>query len=300
MKRFFLLNVIFIGMTTCAHSQELNCQVQITTQQVSGTDKRIFDMMKTQIYEFMNNRKWTTETFGNEERIDCSILINITERLTADEFNATLQIQSRRPVFESSYNSVLLNFIDNDIHFKYAEGQQLNYSETAYLSNLTSVLAFYAYMVIGLDYDSFSLNGGTPYFQKALAIANNAQGSDEKGWKAFDGNRNRYWMINNILDAPFIPLRECMYNYHRKGLDVMSQNSAAGRAMILQSIESLMKVHNIKPLSFSIQLFFNAKADEIINIFAGAKPEEKSKVLDVVNVIDLTNSNKYQKITNTN
>ena len=299
MKKFFLL-IVIIGLTNYLAAQELNCQVQITTQQVSGTDKRIFDMMKTQIYEFMNNRKWTTETFRNEERIDCSILINITERLSTDEFSATFQIQSRRPVFESSYNSVLLNFNDNDVHFKYVEGQQLDYSETTYLSNLTSILAFYANMVVGLDYDSFSLNGGSPYFQKALVIANNAQGSDERGWKAFDGTRNRYWMINNMLDAPFIPLRECMYTYHRKGLDIMAQNSTAGRAAILSSIESLTKVHNLKQGSFSLQVFFNAKADEIINIFTSGTAEEKTKILDVLNVIDATNSNKYQKITNTN
>ncbi len=298
MKKKIIL-LLFIICINHLHAQELNCQVQINTQQLSGTDKRIFDLMKTQIYEFMNNRKWTAETFKNEERIDCSILINITERLAPDEFNATFQIQSRRPVFETSYNSVLLNFIDNDMHFKYAEGQQLDYSETTYLSNLTSILAFYANFVIGLDYDSFALNGGSSYFQKALAIANNAQGSDERGWKAFDGTKNRYWMINNILDAPFIPLRECLYNYHRNGLDVMSQNAVAGRAEILKSIESLSKIHNIKPLSFSLQLFFIAKSDEIINIFSGAKPEEKTKIMEVLTIIDPTNSNKYQKITNT-
>lgn len=299
MKTFSLLLVI-IFTANLAIAQELLCKVDINTQQVSGTDKRVYDNMKTQIYEFLNNRKWTTETFKNEERIDCSILINITERLSTDEFNATLQIQTRRPVFESSYNSVLLNFIDNDVHFRYTEGQQLEYSENTYISNLTSILAFYANMVIGLDYDSFSLNGGTPYFQKALSIANNAQGSDEKGWKAFDGTRNRYWMINNMLDAPFIPLRECMYNYHRKGLDIMYQNTVAGRTVILESIESLSKVHNIKPLSFSLQVFFNAKSDEIINIFMGATAEEKTKIMEVLSVIDPTNNNKYQKITNTN
>lgn len=299
MKTFFLLLVIlFTAQLSIA--QELLCKVDINTQQVSGTDKRVYDNMRTQIYEFVNNRKWTTETFRNEERIDCSILINITERLGTDEFNATLQIQTRRPVFGSSYNSVLLNFIDNDVHFRFAEGQQLEYSENTYISNLTSILAFYAYMVVGLDYDSFSLNGGTPYFQKALLIANNAQGSDERGWKAFDGTRNRYWMINNMLDAPFIPLRECMYSYHRKGLDVMYQNTAAGRKVILESIESLQKVHNVKQLSFSLQVFFNAKADEIINIFIAAQPEEKTKIMEVLGVIDPTNNNKYQKITNTN
>lgn len=297
MKTFFLLPIFFLTVYVAA-AQELNCKVDFSTQQVSGTDKVIYDNMKTQISEFLNNRKWTNETFRNDERIECNILINITERLGTDEFNATLQIQSRRPVFESSYYSSLINFSDNDMHFRYAQGQQLEYSENAYISNLTSILAFYAYMVIGLDYDTFSLNGGTPYFQKALAIANNAQGSDERGWKAFDGTRNRYWMINNILDAPFIPLRECMYNYHRKGLDVMSQNAAAGRAVILESLLSLEKVHIVKQLSFSLQLFFTAKSDEIVNIFMAAKPEDKTKVLEVLSLIDPTNSNKYQKIIN--
>jgi hypothetical protein len=297
LKKVFLF-IAFFGLTNYLFAQELNCQIQVSTQQVSGTDKRVYDNLKTAIFEFMNNTKWTTETFKNTERIDCSILINITERVAVDEFNATLQIQSRRPVYETSYNSVLLNYIDNDVHFKYSETQPLQFIENTYTSNLTSILAFYSYMVIGLDYDSFSLDGGTPYFQKALAIVNNAQGSDEKGWKAFDGTNNRYWMIYNMLDAPFIPLRECMYNYHRKGLDVMYQNKEAGRAVILESVSSLTKVHNIKPLSISLKIFFNAKADEIISIFSAAKPEEKTSIMSVLTLIDLTNSNKYQKITN--
>jgi hypothetical protein len=297
LKKVFLL-IAFIGLTNYLCAQELNCQIQITTQQVSGTDKRVYDNLKTAIFEFMNNTKWTTETFKNTERIDCSILINITERNAVDDFSATLQIQSRRPIYSSSYNSVLLNYNDNDVHFKYSEALPLQFSETTALSNLTSILAFYSYMVIGLDYDSFSLNGGTPYFQKALATVNNAQGLDEKGWKAFDGDNNRYWMIYNMMDAPFIPLRECMYNYHRKGLDVMYQNQEAGRAVILQSISSLTRVHNIKQGSITLKVFFDAKADELINIFSVAKPEEKTTLLSVLNLIDVTHTNKYQKITN--
>ncbi len=295
-----LLFIVLIGLINQVIAQELNCQIQVSTQQISGTDKRIFDNLKTAIYEFMNNRKWTTESFRNEERIDCSMLLTITERLGPDEFNATLQIQSRRPVYETSYNSILFNFNDNDVHFKYLETQPLEFSETSYLSNLTSILSFYAYMIIGLDYDSFSLNGGSTYFQKALAISNNAQSSEEKGWKAFDGNNTRYWMVNNILDAPFITLRECIYNYHRKGLDVMyqSKDKEEGRAIILQNIESLTKVHNIKPLSFPLRLFFNAKANELINIFSVAPGDEKNRILAVLNLIDPTNSNNYQKIAN--
>jgi hypothetical protein len=279
-----------------SNAQELNCQVQIVSQQIEGTDKRVFDVLKSNIVEFMNSRKWTNDVFRNNERIDCNILINITKRIAIDEFEGTIEIQSRRPVYKTSYNSLLFNFNDNDFHFKYQEGQPLDFMENTYTSNLTSVLAYYAYLIIGLDYDSFSLKGGTQYLQKALAVDNNAQGSSETGWKAFDGTKNRYWVINNLLDATFIPIREAMYKYHRLGLDVMVYDQMGARKAILESLENLKQIHEIKPLSFSMQVFFNAKADEIINIFSGATSEEKNNFFGIVNLIDPTNSNKYQKI----
>ncbi len=277
-------------------SQELNCQVQVVSQQIQGTEKRVFDVLETAIFEFMNNRKWTNDAFKIEERIDCSILINLTDRLAVDEFKGTIKIQSRRPIFKTSYNSVLLNYNDVDFQFKYLESQALDFNETTFTSNLTSVLAYYAYVIIGLDYDSYELNGGTTYLQKALAIVNNAQSAGEKGWKAFDSNKNRYWYINNMMDASFISMRECTYNYHRKGLDVMVDNKEAGRAVIAESLQSLRAVHQIKPLSFSMQVFFNAKSEEVINIFSGAFTDEKAKIVSLLNEIDPTNSIKYTKI----
>jgi hypothetical protein len=288
----FLLSSFSFEVT----AQELNCQVQVLSQQIPGSDKRAFEALQTAIYEFMNNRKWTNESFKLEERIDCSILINLTDRVSTEEYKGTIQVQSRRPTFKSSYNTVLLNFNDQDFQFKYIENQALEFTDNTFTSNLTAVLGFYAYMVIGLDYDSFSMNGGTPYLQKALSIVNTAQDAPEAGWKAFEGNKNRYWMINNYMDASFVPLRECYYNYHRKGLDVMVDNKEGGRAAIAESIESLKKVHAAKPLSFNMQIFFNAKADEIINIFSGAFTDEKSKIINTLNEIDPTNSNKYMKI----
>jgi len=299
LRKLFIL-LLLINLFNTAVSQELNCQVQIVSDQIAGTDKRVFDAMKTAIYEFMNNRKWTNETFKPEERIDCSILINMTEKIGSDEFKGTLQIQSRRPIFKTSYNSVLLNYNDNDVTFKFQDNQPLEFVENTYTSNLASILGYYAYLVIGLDYDSYSLNGGTPYLQKCLAVVNNAQNSGYAGWKAFDSDKNRYWIINNMLDASFVSLRECMYNYHRKGLDVMADNKEAGRAVILESLVNLKKVHQIKPLSFSLQVFFIAKADEIVNIFSGAFSDEKSKIVNLLNEIDPTNSNKYTKITASN
>lgn len=277
-------------------AQELNCKVQVVSPTIQGTDKSVFDNLQTAVYEFMNNRKWTNETFKNNERIDCSILINVSERPAVDEFKATIQVQARRPVYKSSYNSVLLNNNDVDFTFKYLENQTLDYSENIFTSNLTSVLAFYAYFIIGLDYDSFAPNGGTYYFQKALAIVNSAQSGSDLGWKAFDGNKNRYWLVNNMLDATFVPLREATYKYHRLGMDMMVDNKEAARVTILETLQNLKKIHQIKPLSYSMQVFFYAKSDEIINIYSGAFPDEKAKIVNLLNEIDPTNSNKYQKI----
>ena len=295
MKKISLLILFFLSLNSF-YAQELNCKVDVNSDQVPGSDKRVFEALKTAVYEFMNNKKWTSDVFKTEERIDCNILIKVTDRPATDQFNASIQVQARRPVYKSSYNSVLFNYEDKDFTFNYLEGQPLDFSENTFISNLTSVLGFYANYIIGLDYDSFALNGGTTYLQKALAIVNNAQNAGDKGWKAFDGTKNRYWLINNLMDASFVPIRECMYNYHRKGLDVMVDNKDAGRAVILESIESLRKVHEVKPLSFNMQVFFIAKSEELINIFSGGLPEETPKIILVLNDIDPTNSNKYQKI----
>lgn len=294
MRKTILYFLLLI--TSFSFAQELNCKVQVLSQQIQGTDKRVFTTLQTAIFEFMNNKKWTNDQFKLDERIDCSILINVTERPSTDQFVATIQVQSRRPVYKSSYNSVLLNYNDNDFQFTYLENQPLEFNENQFTTNLTSVLGFYAYLIIGMDYDTFSMNGGTTYLQKAQNIVNQAQNTSETGWRAFESNKNRYWLINNMLDAPFINIRECMYNYHRKGLDEMVSNKEGGRANILEALESLRKVHQARPLSFAMQIFFNAKSDEIINIFSGAFSDEKSKVVTLLNDIDPTNSNKYQKI----
>lgn len=300
MKKTVYITLSFLFFAPLVFAQELNCKVQVLSQQIQGTDKRVYETLQTALYEFMNNRKWTNDNFKNEERIDCSILINVTERPNTDEFKATIQVQSRRPIYKTSYNSTLLNFNDQDFQFKYLENQPMDFQDNMFTSNLTSVMAFYAYLIIGMDYDSYALNGGTPYLQKALQIVNNAQNAAEPGWRAFESNKNRYWLITNMLDAPFVNIRECMYNYHRKGLDVMVENKDGGRAVILESLQSLRKVHQTRPLSFSMQVFFNAKSDEIINIFKGGFADEKSKVITLLNDIDPTNSNKYQKIMATN
>lgn len=291
------LSVFLFLLSFASLGQELNCTVQVLAPQVAGTtDKRVFETMQTTIFEFMNNTKWTKDIFLFDERIECSMLINIQEKLSTDEYRATIQVQSRRPVYKSSYNSVLLNHADEDFQIRYLEFQALEYNENTFLSNLTSVLSYYAYMIIGLDYDSYALNGGTPYFQKAQTIVANAQNAPEKGWKPFEGNKNRYWLVENLLNPVFAPLREVTYRYHRLGLDVMVADREGGRKVITDCLDLLQRVHNDRPLSYNMQVYFYAKADELVNVFSNALPVEKNKAITVLNNIDPGNSTKYQKI----
>ncbi len=289
---FLLICLLF--KTTIA--QEFNCSVQISSQQLSDVDKTLTDALQKSVYEFMNNRKWTEDNFLQHERIDCSILINLTERVSTDEFKATLNIQSRRPVFRTSYNTNMLSYVDNDFQFRYVQFETLEYSETSYVSELTSVLSFYAFMILGLDYDSFSLNGGTAYFQKALQIVNNAQTSKYKGWKAFEDSRNRYWMVNNILDQPFKPLRECIYKYHLKGFDLMSEKVMDGRLAVTEALQLLQPLYRNRPNNFSMQVFFQAKMDELVKLYSSANPEEKPRIVTLLTEIDPGHSSKYQQI----
>lgn len=278
-------------------SQELNCSVQVVSPQFqNSTDKKVFQTLQQSIVEFVNNRKWTNEVFQQDERIECSMVITITDKPSADDFRGTIQVQARRPVFKSSYNSLLMNVVDKTLSFKYVEYQPLEFSDNQYMNNLTSVLAFYAYMIIGVDYDSFSLEGGTAYYQKAQTVVANAQTSSEKGWRSSEDSQNRYWMVENILNSTFKPLRECMYKYHRNGFDVMSEDLPGGRMAALSALELLKKVYDNKPGSYSLLLFFLAKSDEIVNLFTLADPAEKSRVLALVNEIDPANSGKYVRI----
>ncbi len=295
MRRLFL--AIFIFPVIFSNAQELNCSVNILSPTISGTtDKKVFETLQQAIFEFMNNRKWTKEQYQNEERIECLFTINIAEKISTDEYRASIQVQSRRLIFKTSYNSLVFNYDDKDFQFRYLEFQPLEFSETSHLSNLTSVLAFYAYMVIGADYDSYSIEGGTPYYQKAQQIVTNAQTGAEKGWKAFENTKNRYWLVENTLNSTFKPIRECIYKYHRQGFDIMAQDVAGGRSSVMDGLLLLEKVHRDKPNSFNLQVFFLAKADEIVNLFSQAFPEEKTKVVNLLNQIDPANSTKYQKI----
>lgn len=288
---FFLFTVNLIS------AQELNCQVTINSNQVQGTqEKVIFDQMQKSIYEFMNNTKWTRDNYTTNERIDCSILINVTSKLSADDYKASIQIQSRRPTFKSSYNTPVFNYMDENFTFKYGQFQQLEFNINTFSNNLTSVLAFYAYIIIANDYDTFSNLGGTEHYQKAQTIVSNAQSASETGWKSFESDKNRYWIVENALQPVFQPIRECLYRYHRTGLDLMNDKPDDGRKAILNSTDLLLKVYSDRPASFIMELFFNAKADELVNIFSKALPDEKNKIVETLSRVNPTNTNKYSKI----
>lgn len=289
----FLVSCLpFAGIT-----QELNCSVQVLSPQFqTSADKKIFETLQQSIFEFMNNRKWTNDVFQQDERIECSIVITISEKPSPDIFKGSIQVQARRPVYKSSYNSLIVNILDKTLSFKYVEYQPLEYVENTFSSNLTSILAYYAYIIIGTDYDTYSLGGGTPFFQKAQTIVANAQNSVDQGWKSSEDDRNRYWLVENILNAAYNPLRECLYRYHRLGFDVMSEDIASGRAVVLSSLELLKKVYETKPGNYNLTLFFLAKSDEIVNLFSLAEPAEKNKLLALVNEIDPANMVKYNKI----
>ncbi|MBK5285504.1 MAG: DUF4835 family protein [Bacteroidia bacterium] len=296
MKKILLVLLILSAKSFLSFSQEFNCTISVLTGQIQTSDKKIFETLQKDLYEFINNRHWTSDKYQLQERIECSMMINITNRVSTDEFEGTFQIQSRRPVYSTSYYSPLFNYIDRDFSFRYVEFQPLEFNESQFLNNLTSVVAYYAYIVLGLDYDSFSPQGGTPYYLKAQNIVSNAQNVQEKGWKAFEGTQNRYWLMEELLNPQFTPLRDCMYDYHRKGFDTMSEKLVPARGEILTALKKLRKVNQDKPGSFTLSIFFLAKADEIINIFSQANPDEKAQVVNLLSEIDPANSNKYQMI----
>jgi hypothetical protein len=281
-------------------AQALKCNVQVVSQQIQGTNRQVFQTMQNAFFEFLNNRIWTNHVFAPEERIECNLMFNITEQLSADEFRGTLQIQLRRPVFNSNYNTVMLNYVDNDIQFKYIEFESLDFEMNAFTSNITSILAYYAYVILALDYDSFGFEGGSAFWQTAEKIVDNAQNARESGWKPYEttSHKNRYWFVKDFIDPAYAPCREFLYRYHRLGLDLMDVKVAEARAEIALSLESLQSVFRKKPDPFlqPLQVIFDAKADEIVHIFSESFTDEKNRAYQILVEINQANSNKYKTI----
>lgn len=295
-KILILLSVLLLAGRS--FGQELDCQVSVTSPQLAGTDKRVFETLQSAIYEFMNNRKWSNYNFKMEERIECTVLVTVNDRLGTDDFKATLNLVVRRPVYNSAYNSVLLNWIDKEFQFHYVEFQPLDFAEGTYTSNLTSTLAYYANIFLGLYFDSFSLNGGTPFFDKAQSIVNAAQNAQEVGWKGYESQKNKFWLVENYLNPAHSELRSFSYRFHRLGLDGMYEKVDQGRNEITESIDLLKNLYNETPSLFALQLVLDAKRDEFVNIYSDSRvpPMEKTNVVNTLKEIDPANGSKYQTI----
>ncbi len=287
---FFLL---FYSVAFC---QEFNVVVQVTSPQVEGTEKKVFETLQQELNDFVNNRKWTNFSYKPEERIEGTLLITVSQRVSSDQFVARINLALRRPVFNASYNTTLLNYIDRDFEFTYVEFQPLEYNDNVFTSNLTSTIAYYLYMFLGIDGDTFARNGGSIYYERAQNIVNLAQNAREKGWKAFESQKNRYWMVENLVNPSYASIREALYKYHRTGLDVMSDDVERGRASINESLELLRKANRERPGLFILQLFLEAKRDELVNIYSGASPMDKTNAVNILKEIDPSNAARYQRI----
>lgn len=298
MKKLFLSIVFLLSFLGLSHAQELYCNVQVNSRQVEGSDKQIFETLQSSLFEFLNNRVWTNYEFKVEERIECNMLLTISERPSSEQFKGNLTIAVNRPVFNSSYNTLIFNYVDNDIQFEYLMNQPFDFAENSYISNITSIMAYYVYMILGLDFDTFALYGGTPFYEKAEAIVSAAQSSQYPGWKAFEGDKNRYWLTENLLNPAFKPLRNFLYEYHRKGLDVMYENPDQGRKSIIKALQNLKKVYDDRPGLFLIKLLMDAKRPELIQIFSEGSTSEKSQAVELMKKIDPSHSSEYDDLMN--
>ena len=293
-KTILYITLFFFGFTAAA--QDINARVKVISGKIQTTNTHVFSSLETAMKDFLNGHKWSSDQILPSERIDCSFVLNITAWDGNSTFSGTLQVQSSRPVYNSSYASPLLNLNDKDFDFTYAEGQTIDYSDQNFQSNLSAVMAFYAYIIVGMDYDSFSRYGGSNYFAAAQNIVQLAQSQSYKGWKAFDSNINRYWLAENLNNKIYSPMRSFMYDYHRGGLDIMYDNAAKGRKAIADLLPSLTHVDRTRLGSMLPIIFFTAKSDELISIFSKSDNQEKGNVVNILSQIDPANGTKYQGI----
>lgn len=293
MKKIKILIILMI-IFGVAKAQELNSRVQILAPNISNINKKNLEVLQNNIKDFLNNNKWTNTTYLAQERIECNFVITITGWDGNSNYSAEAQIQSSRPVFGSSYYSTILNINDKDFDFNYNEGQSLDFSDQNYISNLSSLLGYYAYTIIGLDKDSFSKLGGTQFYARAQNVLNVAQTAGNKGWKAFDGLRNRYWLNENLLNNSFKELRVFIYDYHLNGLDLLQENPTNGTKKIISILPTLQQMDKQKLGSIFPNAYFSSKAEEITNVLSLADPLDRIKAYNLLSDIDPANISKYE------
>jgi len=291
-----LSTIIIAGLfSVSALGQELNFKVIVNADQIQTTDRTIFKDMERSFANFLNTRKWTNDSYKNYEKINGTIFLNITKMPSIGNFAANAQITAARPVYNTNYETVLLNFADREVEFEYVESFPLEYNDNTYISNLTSILAFYAYIVLGMDYDSFSELGGTPHFQKALTVVNNAQPANRPGWQSLGSNRNRYALIENLNNPQMVELRKNTYRYHLKALDSFDKTPDQSRQVVLDVLKNVKTVWTIYPNSIFVISFFDTKSTELVNIFSDGNLQVRREAYDILNAID-PKRNIYQKI----
>jgi hypothetical protein len=303
MKNKIILFTVLLVAAISSKAQEFQAKVTVISNRVPATvDKKIFTTLQTQLTNLLNNRKWSTETFKQNEKIECSFLLNIESVVETNVYKASLTVQAARPVFNSVYQAALVNFQDADVAFKYIEYQPVEFNESrvqgsdALAANLTAVFAYYAYTIIGLDFDSFTPKGGDAYFQKAQNIVNNApEGKSISGWRVFDGLRNRYFLIENLMNSRYNIVHDVIYSYYRSGLDNMYDKETEARSNILQSLIQLQAFNKENPNTMIVQFFMQSKSAELIGIFKKGTPQEKTKAVEVLSLLDIANANKYKQ-----
>jgi hypothetical protein len=302
-NKSFLLIVLLAGLRSVAPAQELQARITVNASRVSSqTDKKIFQTLQNSLNTFLNNRKWTNETFQTNEKIVCQFLINISEAQPGNVFKAAMTIQAARPIFNTNYESPLINFLDESFTFKYVEYQPVEFNENRVsgsdplVSNLTATIAYYVYLILGLDFDSFALRGGDPYFQKVQQIVNNApENRDISGWKAFDGLRNRYWLSENLTNNRYTLIHDAIYSYYRLGMDMMYENETDGRNAVLNTLNILNTLNSDIPNTMIMQFFLQGKSPELIKLFKKGTPDDKQKAREILSKIDISNANTYKQ-----
>lgn len=295
----FLVLAFLIITGTYGQAQEMEFEVKINSPKLQTVDPKVFESLEGSIREFLNSQKWTTEVYEPAERIKCNLQMTITEEISPTSFKSEIALQATRPVFGSNYETPILKHVDKDVKFEYEQYQPLLYSDNAFNDNLTAVLSFYVYVILGIDYDSYAPLGGKEYINKANEIINQIPSTAKNsysGWKVNDGKRNRYWIAENLLNNRIIPYRQAMYNYHRHGLDVMYEDVEKGKAVIAKALKTITEVHRNYTNTMIVQMFSNSKSSEIIEIFKQGQREQKNSVYQMMRKIDPTKNAEFRSI----
>lgn len=304
MLKNLLLSTLFMAMVAGVKAQELQARLTVVSSKISSQiDKKIFQTLQTGLMNFLNTRKWTNDTYQQQEKIQCNFLLNLEQDLGDNVFKGKLTIQAARPIYNTTYDSPLINYMDENITFKYVEFQPIEFNENrvqgndAQVANLTAILAYYVNIILGLDYNSFSLRGGNTYFQKAWNIVNNApEGREISGWRSFENQRNRYWLAENFNNNRFALIHDALYAYYRNGMDVFYENEEDGRNGILSCLNYLNTLNTENPNSMFMQFFFQGKSNELVGIFKKAKPDIRTRAADILSKLDITNITAYKEL----